>query len=91
MKSIAGRRVRMFRCHVPPLIGGKTQQAHMVEDLHWTAEVNKEATGIIVTTQYGSEHFCAFTNIQNTEFFPEELPSAPMQLKPKLGRPFKEG
>lgn len=70
-QSIAGRKVRMFRCERPPLIGGKTLQAHDVVKLGWDAEVNLEATGLIVTTNYGAKHFVAFTNIQNTEFAPE--------------------
>lgn len=86
-KSIAGRKVRMFRCERPPLIGGKTLQAHMCETLGWEAEVNEEGTGLIVTTQYGATHFVAFTNIQNTEFYPEAPEASITPLKPRIGRP----
>lgn len=90
-KKIAGRKVRMFRCERPPLIGGKTLQAHMVKDLGWDAEVNEEATGLIITTGYGSQHFVAFTNIQNTEFFPDEPKeeATVTDMKPRMGRPPK--
>ena len=87
-RKLAGRKVRMFRCERPPLIGGKTLQAHMVKDLGWEAVVNEEATGLFITTQYGAEHFVAFTNIQNTELFPEDPQATVTDIaKPRMGRP----
>lgn len=72
MKSIAGRKVRLFRCQIPPLIGPKILNAHVPKDMGWEAEIDASSTGVLVKMQTGIEHFVPFTNIQNTELYPEE-------------------
>ncbi len=88
-KRLAGRHVRMFRCHQAPLIGPKVMNAHNVAHCGWKCEVNEEATGVIVTTQDGQEHFVGFTNIESMELLPLPPEASISEIKPKLGRPFK--
>lgn len=85
-RTIAGRKVRMFRCHIAPLIPGtqKVLNAFMPKDLGWQAEIVDETSGVVVTNQYGADFFVPFTNIQTLELYPEEAEA--IELK-KPGRP----
>lgn len=80
-KNIAGRKVRLFRCQIPPLITSKILNAHIPKDHGWEAEVDSTSTGIWVKTQEGKEHFVPFTNIQHAEFYPEETEEAKKPIK----------
>jgi hypothetical protein len=93
MKSIAGRKVRLFRCQIPPLIGPKILNAHIPKDLGWEAEVDATTTGVVITLANGTEHFVPFTNIQNTELYPLEQsgPVEIMEAPKRIGRPPKSG
>lgn len=78
-KSVSGRRVRMFRCQIPPLIGPKILNAHVPADMGWEAEINAEGTGIVVKTKEGKEYFVFGANIQNSELYPEEVVVEPVK------------
>lgn len=84
-KSIAGRKVRLFRCQIPPLIGPKILNAHVPKDMGWEAEIDQSVTGVLVKLANGIEHFVPFTNIQNTELYPEE----PVEIEIKRTRQAK--
>lgn len=92
MKYLAGRRVRMFRCHQAPLIGPKVLNAHNVQHCGWECEVVGEGTGILITMPTGQEHFVGFTNIESMELIPEPPEASVTELKSaqKLGRPPKQ-
>lgn len=80
-KVMAGRRVRVFRCQVPPLIGPKVLNAHVPKDLGWEAEVNEEATGITIKDKNEKEFFIFGANVIYCELYPEE----PKALKTEFG------
>lgn len=82
-KSVAGRKVRLFRCQIPPLIGPKILNAHVPKDMGWEAEVDANVKGVIILLKNGVEHFVPFDNIQSTELYPEEVVEvkAPIKLK----------
>lgn len=90
-KTVIGRQVRMFRCHIAPLINGtqKVLNAFMPRDLGWKAEIAEGGSGVIVTNQHGADYFVPFTNIQTIELYPEEQAIAYDPPK-KLGRPRSE-
>lgn len=88
-RSMAGRRVRLFRCQIPPLIGPKILNAHVPKDMGWEAEIDAHVQGIWLITKDGKEHFVPFDNIQSTELYPEEQQGS-VELNPekkRLGRP----
>lgn len=70
MSKLAGRHVAMFRCMYDPSIGPKPRNAFMPKDFGGSAIVSDYESGLIVTTQDGSEHFVPFTNIQTTRLEP---------------------
>lgn len=72
MSSIAGKRVRMFRCQIPPLFGPKPNNAHMPETYGADAYVDETVSGIIVYLENKAQHFVPFTNIQHIELYKEE-------------------
>lgn len=71
-KSMAGRKVRMFRCQIPPQLTQRVQQAHIPQSMGMEAEVDQDVMGVWVKTKEGNEHFIPFTNIQSMELYPEE-------------------
>lgn len=78
----------MFRCQIAPLIGPKVLNAYVPKDMGWEAEINSEATGVVVTTKENKEFFIFGSNIQNTELYPEEQVLA-FDPPKRLGRPAK--
>lgn len=84
----AGRHIQMFRCHYDPMIGPRPLNAFVPKDNGWTAVINDESTGVIVTLPNGQQHFVFGANIQSVRLEPEAIEVAPAQKK--LGRPFKE-
>ena len=88
MKTVAGRKLRMFRCHIAPLIGPKVLQAHVPKDLNWDAEYTAQEN-VLVKTKDGVEFVIHGSNIIMAELYPkyEEDHATPIR---KLGRPAKE-
>lgn len=69
--KLAGRAVKMFRCHIDPMIGPHPRNAFVTETMKFKkCVINDEATGVYVLTDNGREHFVAFTNVQSNELYP---------------------
>lgn len=84
INKVGQRAVAMFRCQIDPMIGPRPRNAFVPDDLGMTAEMNEEATGIIVRMN-GQEHFIFGANIQSVRFKPYEA-GAVTELKTKLKR-----
>jgi len=76
----AGRQVRMFRCHIDPMIGPKSRNAFVPKDMGAEAYINDEATGVIIRLANGREHFVFSANVQSIEL---ESDNDVVTLKPK--------
>ena len=86
MANLKDRRVKMFRCHLDPMINGKSQNAFDANDVRfagWTFELTP--VGVFVTGKQvmpggkeilPMEHLVPFANIQSIQFFPEVKPNA---------------
>lgn len=65
--KLAGRSVKMFRCHIDPAIPPKPRNAFVPSDMEATCVINDEATGIIFRSKNGREHVVFSPNIQAIE------------------------
>lgn len=72
--KIAGKEVRLFRCHIDPVIGPKPRNAFLMSDLMAKAYINETETAIVVNFENGSIKCVPFTNIQMFELEPEKTP-----------------
>ncbi len=88
--KVAQRQVAMFRCQIDPMIGPKPLNAFVPKDMRMKAEINDEATGVIVTMEDGRQHFVFGANIQSVRLEPEVIEASVTTLKPKLGRPTRD-
>lgn len=76
--KLAGRKVRMIRTHLTPMLGQKPLLAYMFPEQKWGAVVNDSENGVIVTIPAGhnvkkeEQWFVPFTNIQVVQFENEE-------------------
>lgn len=82
--KLAGRKVKMFRCHIDPAIPPTPRNAFMPEKYGATAYINDEATGLIHRGQDGREHVVFSANIQAIELFPEEVKTNKNDAERKL-------
>lgn len=69
-EEMIGRRVRMFRCHIDPMVGKKPANAFVPKDLDMEAFITD--MGVNVKVNYsGREHLIPWSNIQSTELEPD--------------------
>lgn len=71
--KIAGRRVKLFRTQIDPMIGKLARNAFMVKDVlgaDTIAEVTENETGIYVKLPDGAEHVVPMANVQSIRLEP---------------------
>lgn len=89
--DVSNRRVKMFRCHIDPMVGPKPKLAFVPEDMRAIAEIANDSQGpmgIYIKLADGLEHIIPFSNIQSIRLEPMAIPEvASLEERRKPGRP----
>ena len=84
--QVSNRRIQMFRCYRPPLIGPKVDLAYVPKDKNLQAEICEFGVWVKELAN-GTEHMVPYANIESIRLEPEVASITELESKRGPGRP----